>query len=45
MSHFGNVRWKPKNKERMFNFSGTKEYMGYEIILKSGRICFLNYYV
>ena len=33
---FGNVRRKPKNKERLFNFSGTKEYMAPEALENAG---------
>ena len=33
---FGNVRKKPKNKERLFNFCGTKEYMSPETLENSG---------
>ena len=33
---FGNVRRKPKNKERLYNFSGTKEYMAPETLENSG---------
>ena len=33
---FGNIRRKPKNKERLFNFSGTKEYMAPETLENSG---------
>ena len=33
---FGNVRKKPKNKERLFNFCGTKEYMAPETLENSG---------
>ena len=33
---FGNVRRKPKNKERLYNFCGTKEYMAPETLENSG---------
>ena len=33
---FGNVRRKPMNKERLLNFSGTKEYMAPEAMENSG---------
>ena len=33
---FGNARIKPKNKERLFNFCGTKEYMAPETLEKNG---------
>lgn len=33
---FGNIRQKPKNKERLFNFSGTKEYMAPEAMENYG---------
>ena len=33
---FGNVRRKSKNKERIFNFSGTKEYMAPETLENYG---------
>ena len=33
---FGNARRKPKNKERLYNFSGTKEYMAPEALENSG---------
>ena len=33
---FGNVRRKPKTKERLYNFKGTKEYMAPEAMENSG---------
>ena len=33
---FGNIRKKPINKERLFNFCGTKEYMAPETLENSG---------
>ena len=33
---FGNVRRKPKSKERLFNYCGTKEYMAPETLENSG---------
>ena len=33
---FGNVRRKPMNKQRLFNFSGTKEYMAPEAMENCG---------
>ena len=33
---FGNARRKPMNKERLYNFSGTKEYMAPEALENSG---------
>ena len=33
---FGNIRQKPRNKERLFNFSGTKEYMAPEAMENFG---------
>ena len=33
---FGNIRQKPINKERLFNFSGTKEYMAPEAMENYG---------
>ena len=33
---FGNIRRKPMNKERLFNFNGTKEYMAPEALENSG---------
>ena len=33
---FGNIRQKPRNKERLFHFSGTKEYMAPEAMENYG---------
>ena len=33
---FGNIRKKPINKDRLFNFSGTKEYMAPEVMENCG---------
>jgi len=33
---FGNIRRKPMNNEKLFNFSGTKEYMAPETLENSG---------
>ena len=33
---FGNIRQKPRNRERLFNFSGTKEYMAPEAMENYG---------